>query len=298
MAADKPEGVSERRHSQKKKLNRQIIWLGVGLTALTAVYHLGKEKVVPVATLGMGRVWTITVIIGVYLAAAIFTRLTASQAIRAIKGATEPEVQILVAKSYTLLVYGAATIVSLWMLGITLQNLTIAITLITTGLAFAVRDIIMSYLVWLILLIKRPFRIGDNIKIDDHEGRVQHIGTFYVLLDDTPDRREDFTRIPNKTFLEKPIHNFGPEKILLRLALPLETLPENPDKLIDRIEKRIKKRVGEPVRPWIDTDGQKFQLKFEILTKLEKKKGLRESIIFETICALKEAETARKKKTK
>jgi len=40
-----------------------------------------------------------------------------------------------------------------------------------TGLAFAVRDVLMSFFAWMILLRKKPFRIGDYIRIGEDEGK-------------------------------------------------------------------------------------------------------------------------------
>jgi hypothetical protein len=89
-------------------------------------------------------------------------------------------------------------------LGLTLNNITLILGLLTTGLAFAVRDILISLLAWMMLLMRRPIRIGDMITIDDQTGRVQTIDTFFVTLDPGASNAGNLIRVPNRIFLEKP----------------------------------------------------------------------------------------------
>jgi small-conductance mechanosensitive channel len=120
----------------------------------------------------------------------------------------EPENQILVSKSIGLFIFSLATVVILWRFGVDGQNIALVLGFLTTGFALSVRDIIASYLAWFVLLTKRPFRIGDTVRIDGSEGEVKHIGTFYVVLDENPTNDEDFYKIPTVHFIQKPLRNF------------------------------------------------------------------------------------------
>lgn len=142
-------------------------------------------------------------------------------------------------KFYSFFIYLIATSIVLLKLGLSLNNLSVFLGLATTGFAFAIREVILSYIIWFILLIKKPFRIGDFIKIGDEEGKVMHIGTFYVLLDNTLDNKDDFIRIPNKVFLEKPIINFGKDKVLSNLEVYLKKIPINYKNIANNLEKEF-----------------------------------------------------------
>jgi small-conductance mechanosensitive channel len=134
----------------------------------------------------------------------------------------EQEERIFYSKIYGWVLFSIGAFIVLNLFGLSLNNITLFIGIIATGFAFAVREVLLSFIGWLILLRKKPFRIGDHIRIGDEHGKVVHIGTFYVILDKTTDIPDDFTRIPNRFFLEKSIEKLGKtlahEKIQVRLA--------------------------------------------------------------------------------
>lgn len=75
------------------------------------------------------------------------------------------------------------------------------------GLAvgLAVRDSIDNYFSSLMLSVRQPFRANDNVKIDNHEGRVLRLTSRATLLL-TPDGNH--LRIPNATVFKAVITNF------------------------------------------------------------------------------------------
>jgi small-conductance mechanosensitive channel len=174
-----------------------------------------------------GLIYTAASFLAIYLAATIVVRVSAKKFIQFVVNSEDVEYRLILTKMYVVGMYVVATTIVLWKIGLSAANLTIFLGFATTGLAFAVRDILTSYFVWFMLLTKRPFRIGDYIRVGDSEGRVQHIGTFYVIIDETPDTKEDHVRVPNKVFLEKPITNFGRDLVTSTIALPIEPVPDD-----------------------------------------------------------------------
>jgi small-conductance mechanosensitive channel len=112
--------------------------------------------------------------------ATLFIRLTINFTIGKFEGIGQPEERILFSKLYILLVYVLATVIVFLHMGIGIQNVALFLGLTATGFAFAVRDVVLSYIVWFILLTKKPFKIGDYINVAGEEGQVKHIGMFYV----------------------------------------------------------------------------------------------------------------------
>ncbi len=178
-----------------------------------------------------------------YLAVSLLIRLTVDRFAGYFGSDLEIEQRIFLTKMYTFVLYTVATFMVLSQFGLSLDNITLIIGLIATGLAFTIRDVLLSFFVWFILLHKKPFRIGDYIRMGDDKGIVIHIGTFFVLLDDTPDSQSDYTKIPNKLFLEKPVHNFGKDNVMEELHFPLKSVPKNIHAQMKKLKARLEKQV-------------------------------------------------------
>ncbi|MEM2138531.1 MAG: mechanosensitive ion channel [Candidatus Woesearchaeota archaeon] len=172
-----------------------------------------------------------------FFVSSVFVRLTTDIFINFLGEDAEKESVLFMQKLYSFIIYLIAISVVLLKLGLSLNNLSVILGLATTGFAFAIREVLLSYIIWFMLLTKKPFRIGDFIKIGEEEGKVMHIGTFYVVLDNTPEIRDDFIRVPNKTFLEKPIINFGNKEVIDKVEIYLKNIPKNFEAISKKLEK-------------------------------------------------------------
>jgi small-conductance mechanosensitive channel len=150
-------------------------------------------------------------------------------------------------------------------MGVTLENITLFVGLIATGLAFALREILLPFFVWFMLLTKRPFRIGDYIKIGDDEGRVKHIGTFYVFLDPLNTDLNQTIKIPNKIFLEKQVINYGGINLPIFLKIPVTAMDlKDSEKRIEEIKKNLIKIYPEyTINPKLVSDKEYVYLLFD-----------------------------------
>lgn len=221
---------------------------------------------------------TLVLIFGTYFVAALVIRLSVDLMIK-IFGGVEIEKKLLTKRLYSWSIYIVATLFVLYKLGVGLQNITLAATLLTTGLTFILRDVLTSYLAWYILLTKRPFRIGDYIRIGEDEGKVMYIGSFYVLIDSSPHTKDDFVRIPNKLFLEKPIQNFGQNDVLHTIKIYISDVPKDYESRIGKVLKQINKELDVKANAFLDVEGDKRLLRFELRTDYDRKAELRSRII-------------------
>ena len=167
----------------------------------------------------------------------------------------EQEEQIFYSKIYGWLLFTIGAFIVLNLFGLSLNNITLFIGIITTGLAFALREVLLSFIGWLILLRKKPFRIGDHIRIGDEHGKVIHIGTYYVILDRTSDIPDDFTRIPNRFFLEKSIQKLGKNRSQEKLMFRITERPDNKDQRLEKLETIIRE---------IDADAKLLSSNFDV----------------------------------
>jgi len=82
---------------------------------------------------------------------------------------------------YTAVVAGLVIVGALW--SEILQSLGTFFGLLSAGLAIALKDIVVNFAAWIIILWRRPFEVGDRIQIGEHSGDVidQRIFQFTLL---------------------------------------------------------------------------------------------------------------------
>jgi small-conductance mechanosensitive channel len=92
-----------------------------------------------------------------------------------------------------LLLVGA--IMALGTMGVDVTALVAGLGLTGFAVGFALRDIISNALSGILILIYKPFRHGDHVTVDSHEGQVCEINLRYTVLD-TEDKK---IFVPNAT---------------------------------------------------------------------------------------------------
>jgi small-conductance mechanosensitive channel len=86
--------------------------------------------------------------------------------------------------------------------------------LITAGLGFALQKPITGVAAWLMIVIKRPFSVGDRIKIGETKGEVYDITLTHVYIDETggmaetEDHSGRNVMVPNYKLFESDIINY------------------------------------------------------------------------------------------
>ncbi|MDW7732316.1 MAG: mechanosensitive ion channel family protein [Methanolobus sp.] len=218
--------------------SRMILLFILGVLPLEAVIIANSQELIMVPDLVLAFLDAIVIVLLSFIMATVFIKLTVYLIPDRFGDAGEQEEKILLSKIYTAFIYSVAILVAFWQLGFGVQNIAIFLGLLTTGFAFALRDIIISYFAWFILLTKKPFKIGDYIEVGDKGGIVKHVGLFYVVVDPYPHVYNDFYKIPNKTFLEETIRNHGRGKFKLSFDLYLKEIPTYLEERIENIRKK------------------------------------------------------------
>lgn len=195
---------------KKKKTtgnNRILFFLALFLSWVILLWLDNLQMFdVPDALLASGRI-IFTVLI-VMLIISVFLRITEQRVFKLFDKEADLEQRIFFTKLYVFTIYSLGLLVILHSFGLTINNAMLIVGLMATGLAFAVRDVILSFIAWIIILRKHPFRIGDVIRMGDDVGEVLRIGTFYITLDSF---NNTTNRVPNKIFLDKSFFNYGKE---------------------------------------------------------------------------------------
>ncbi len=95
-----------------------------------------------------------------------------------------------------------------------IQSLGISIGVFSAGVAIALQQPITSVVGWLVILYKRPYKVGDRIVVRDIRGDVAEITAFYTVLREfgREMQGDDPTgvkiTIPNNIILTEPILNY------------------------------------------------------------------------------------------
>lgn len=261
-----------------KSLSISVIVTSLVLIMLQGLLFFARKDVIELSDVMVKIISRLSLIIAIFFFISVVLRLSLKWVYNWFD---EPEEKIFYTKIYSWTLYSLGVFFFLYDFGVSLGNLTLFVGLIATGLAFAVRDVLISYFAWLILLRKKPFRIGDYIRIGDDEGKVMHIGTFYVLLDSTDDLPEDYIRVPNKVFMEKSIHNLGARILHERLSFQLKGWPTDKSKRLEDLHQKIGKILErkDRLRVYTDIKNDKISLNVEYLVGFDVRLKLRSDVI-------------------
>lgn len=230
-------------HKSEHAINKLIIYLGMFLLTITAIVMAHDKGWISINLGVIAALKTASIILWTYFIATIFIRLTQTQVFKIFDESVEPEQKLLLSKFYISFIYLLSTAFVLWKMGVTQENIALVLGFLATGIAFAVRDVIQSFFVWYMLLTKKPFRIGDYIKIDGEEGIVKHIGTFFVFIERINTDLKGVVKIPNKIFLEKKVITYsGGVNIPVIIKAPLTSVElRDVEEKIKEIKKNLLK---------------------------------------------------------
>lgn len=124
--------------------------------------------------------------------------------------------------------------------------------LITAALGFALQKPITGIAAWIMIILKRPFNIGDRISINNIKGEVYDISLTHIYIDEVGglvDAEEPSGRhimVPNYLLFENPIINYTLLNEYVMGEVPVEiTYRSNLDKAIELVKKATQAHIQE-----------------------------------------------------
>jgi small-conductance mechanosensitive channel len=208
--------TGEKRRETTQPSNRDRFWFlayAVALAICAIFYFLVSAKVIPLPEAGFGiaqRILRAAVLITVVLAAA---RAMSVYGIARIEDASTRFTLQRIAH----LVVGLA--VALIVVSIVFVNWYGAVAALGVGsiiIGLAVQTPMKSFIAWIYILVRQPFRVGDRIKIGDATGDVIDVGYLDTTLwefggqyitGDHPSGR--LIKFPNEKVLDEIIYNYS-----------------------------------------------------------------------------------------
>jgi small conductance mechanosensitive channel len=151
----------------------------------------------------------------------------------------DPQVTILVARVVYLaaILIGVIAFFTVWLKNPTLVFGSFGFFALAFSLAF--QDILKNFIAGMFLLVERPFRIGDEITVDDHTGVVENIEMRTTTLR-TPDGEQ--VLVPNSLVYTGTIINrtrYPTRLFTLTAKVPADVAV---DGLVERLREQLKSR--------------------------------------------------------
>lgn len=117
-------------------------------------------------------------------------------------------------------------IVALDQIGVAMNIIIGALSAFGVGISLALKDNMASVASGLQILLTKPFKVGDIVKVGHHEGRVESIEMTYITLL-TRDNQIDI--VPNNKVISKTVKNYSNEpnrKINFEMDVPNDQVSE------------------------------------------------------------------------
>lgn len=133
---------------------------------------------------------------------------------------TEGHVDLLVARTARATTFVIGVIIALGVMGVQVTALVASLGLAGVTIGFALKDVLANSMAGVLLLLQRPFAIGDSITVSGFEGVVVDIRVRDTMLH-TGDGRVVF--IPNSSVFNSPIVNTSANPVRrfeITLAVP------------------------------------------------------------------------------
>ena len=146
---------------------------------------------------------------------------------------------------YAVMIVGA--LIALDTVGISLSSLAALGAVLMVGIGFGLQNITQNFISGLIILLERPIKVGDMVKVQGVSGKVVEIGARSTLIH----TRDDIAIIvPNSQFISEQVVNesFSGEKIRLHLEVGVSysSDPELVRQTLMEVAKEHKKILNEP----------------------------------------------------
>ena len=127
--------------------------------------------------------------------------------------------------AYITLIITTVFLIAIWVDG--LSQIGTFLGLVSAGVAIALKDLLVDFAGWLMLITKPPFEVGDRIQIGPHSGDVVDTSILHFhLLEignwvDSDQSTGRLIRIPNSKILTDPIANYTSEFPFLWHEIPV-----------------------------------------------------------------------------
>lgn len=149
----------------------------------------------------------------VFIYGYIFLRVTNSLLDKFLKKKVDRPKRKMVTKLWSYFIWIIMIVISIGLLTKSMETVGLSIGLLSAGLAFAMQQPVLNVAGWLVIMVKRPYKIGDRIVVEKVSGDVLDITVMYTVLREFGEFGEDtsgkIVTIPNAWILQSAILNYS-----------------------------------------------------------------------------------------
>jgi small conductance mechanosensitive channel len=118
----------------------------------------------------------------------------------------EPPVKMLILRIVKLLVMAFTLVIVATQLGVQVMPLVAGLSVAGVGVGLAMQGVLGNLVAGLVIIVAKPFRVGDYIEIHSVHGQVEQIELLSTILKHA-DRSQ--VMIPNRKIVGEILHNYG-----------------------------------------------------------------------------------------
>jgi potassium efflux system protein len=123
-----------------------------------------------------------------------------------------------------------ATIFGITSAGLDLSNLALVVSALSVGIGFGLQNIVQNFVSGVILLVERPFKVGDWVVAGTTEGHVKRLS---VRATEIETFRGQTIIVPNSEFINSPVGNWTHRNRIQRSEIPIAVdYDSDPDQVI------------------------------------------------------------------
>jgi small-conductance mechanosensitive channel len=208
--------TGERRSEGVKARGRDKLWFIVQalvLVGCTAVYFLIGAKVIPLPPSTVGVVWRI--LRGTALIVIVLT-IARAVSIYGLGRIEDPSTRFTLQRILHLVVALAITVIGISIIFVNWYAALAAFGIGSIIIGLAVQTPMKSFIAWIYILVRQPYRVGDRIQIGEATGDVIDVGYLDTTLwefggkyisGDHPSGR--VIKFPNEQVLDEIVYNYS-----------------------------------------------------------------------------------------
>ncbi|MEB2843329.1 mechanosensitive ion channel domain-containing protein [Endobacterium cereale] len=126
---------------------------------------------------------------------------------------------------------GMAALIGVSAAGIDLSSFALVASALSVGIGFGLQNIVSNFVSGLILLVERPFKVGDHVITGTTEGIVKRIS---VRATEIETFRKQSIIVPNSELINAPVGNWTHRNRIQRNEIPISaSYDADPDKVIE-----------------------------------------------------------------
>ncbi|WP_235988428.1 mechanosensitive ion channel family protein [Pseudorhizobium endolithicum] len=164
---------------------------------------------------------------------------------------------------------GLAVIIGVSAAGINLSSLALVASALSVGIGFGLQNVVSNFVSGLILLVERPFKVGDHVVTGTTEGIVKRIS---VRATEIETFRKQSIIVPNSDLINSPVGNWTHRNKIQRSEIPVSVAYGSDPERVIAILLEIVDAVPEVLRnpePHVDfvafgASSLDFELRFHL----------------------------------